>query len=148
MRTDASSSGPLSIPSGSSSGSDGCESTGASIAGSSIIDSAKLPVKHMPIAPTPGPPHSPCARRASARNHATAGVVPLAPSARNSALTHARRSTATPSSTPGTAPSRPNSDGRYTVKPASRTHRPNRATCGLIPGISGMTITAGPLPAT
>ncbi len=38
-------------------GNDGCDSTGARIAGSSIIDSAKLPVKHMPIAPTPLPPH-------------------------------------------------------------------------------------------
>jgi hypothetical protein len=46
------------VPAGSLSGSDGCDSTGASIDGSSIIDSAKLPVKHMPMAPTPGPPHS------------------------------------------------------------------------------------------
>jgi hypothetical protein len=34
------------------------------------------------------------------------------------------------------------------VKPASRTQRPKRATCGLIPGISVITITAGPLPDT
>ena len=38
-------------------------------AGSSIIDSAKLPVKHMPIAPTPGPPQAACAYRASDRSH-------------------------------------------------------------------------------
>ena len=34
------------------------------------------------------------------------------------------------------------------VKPASRTQRAKRATCGLMPGISAITITAGPLPAT
>jgi hypothetical protein len=36
----------------------------------------------------------------------------------------------------------------YTVKPALRTQRLKRATCGLMPGISAMTITAGPVPAT
>src|SRR5262245_11578624 len=36
----------------------------------------------------------------------------------------------------------------WTVKPASRTHRLKRATCGLMPGISAMTTTAGPEPAT
>ena len=30
------------------------------------------------------------------------------------------------------------------MKPASRTQRAKRATCGLMPGISVMTITAGP----
>jgi hypothetical protein len=72
----------------------------------------------------------------------------LAANARNSALAHARRNVALPSSTAGTPPSRPNSDGMYTVNPASRTQRLKRATCGLIPGISVMTITAGPAPAT
>ena len=51
----ASSSGAMCMPPRCTIGSDGCDSTGASIAGSSIIDSAKLPVKHMPIAPTPLP---------------------------------------------------------------------------------------------
>ena len=36
----------------------------------------------------------------------------------------------------------------YTVNPASRTHRLKRATCGLMPGISVMTTTAGPTPAS
>src|ERR1700754_2207046 len=36
----------------------------------------------------------------------------------------------------------------YTVKPASRTQRAKRATCGLMPGTSGITITAGPVPDT
>ena len=66
-------------------GSDGCESTGARTAGSSIIDSAKLPVKHMPIAPTPRPPHSGKACAASARSQSTIGLDSLAAKARNSA---------------------------------------------------------------
>ena len=37
-------------------GSDGCERTGAATTGSTIIASAKLPVKHIPTTPTPGPP--------------------------------------------------------------------------------------------
>src|SRR5499427_2664193 len=36
-------------------------STGASTAGSTAMASAYPPVKHMPTAPTPGPPHSACA---------------------------------------------------------------------------------------
>ena len=33
------------------------------------------------------------------------------------------------------------------MNPASITHRAKRATCGLMPGISVITITAGPVPA-
>jgi len=40
----------------------------------------------MPIAPTPGPPHSRCARRASAISHHVTGLEAFACSARNSAL--------------------------------------------------------------
>src|SRR5207245_604746 len=76
-----------------------------------FVVSGKLPVKHMPMAPTPGPPHSRCARRASARSHCVTGLDALAAKARNSALTHARWKTAAPSSAPGTAPSRPKSEG-------------------------------------
>ena len=102
----------------------------------------------MPMAPTPGPPHSTWATRASARSHCTAGEGPPLASARNSALIQARRKTVAPSSAEATAPSRPNSEGMYTAKPASRTQRAKRATWGLMPGISVITITAGPLPAT
>ena len=80
----------MSMPAGSFSGSDGCDSTGASTDGSSIMVSAKFPVKHMPMAPTPGPPHSPCANRASERSHCVTGLDSLAAKARNSALTQAR----------------------------------------------------------
>jgi len=62
----------------------GWASTGASTAFSNIIDSAKLPVKHMPIAPTPLPPHSLCACAASARSHWVIGLEALAAKARNS----------------------------------------------------------------
>jgi hypothetical protein len=72
--TAASSSGAMCMPPAWNIGSDGCESTGASIAGSSIIESAKFPVKHMPIAPTPFPPQSGCACAASARSHAMTGL--------------------------------------------------------------------------
>ena len=74
------------MPAGSLSGSDGCDTTGASIEGSSIIVSAKLPVKHIPIAPTPGPPHASCASFASARSHRVTGLDPAPAKARNSAL--------------------------------------------------------------
>jgi len=55
-------------------GSDGWERTGATTQGSVIIASAKPPVKHMPTAPTPFPPHSACALRANVRSHATIGL--------------------------------------------------------------------------
>ncbi len=71
-------------------GSDGCDNTGASTAGSSIIDNAKLPVKHMPIAPTPLPPHSACACFASARSQTVIGLELSAANARNSRLMQAR----------------------------------------------------------
>lgn len=129
-------------------GSDGCDSTGASIDFSSIMDSAKFPVKHMPIAPTPGPPHSACACAASARSHTVMGLDALEAKARNSALTHPRSIVTTAPGIRGGAPSSPNRWGMKTVKPASRTQRANRATWGLMPGISVITITAGPLPAT
>ena len=65
-------------------------------AGSSIIVSAKLPVKHMPIAPTPGPPHS-CVRQPRQRAQpSVTGLDSSAAKARNSALTHARCKIARP----------------------------------------------------
>jgi hypothetical protein len=131
---------------GSSRGSAGCDSTGASTDFSSIIDSAKLPVKHMPMAPTPGPPHSLWACAARARNHTVTGLDSFAAKARNSRLTQARSKTTLPSLAVATAPSRPNRLGIHTVNPATRTHRANRATCGLIPGISAITNDGGAHP--
>ena len=72
--TAASSSGAMCMPPDWNIGNDGWESTGASIAGSSIIESAKLPVKHMPIAPTPLPPESGSACAARARSQRVTGL--------------------------------------------------------------------------
>ena len=55
-------------------GREGWESTGATTAGSVIIARAKLPVKHMPTAPTPLPPHSAWAWAARARSQSTIGL--------------------------------------------------------------------------
>jgi hypothetical protein len=88
--TRASSSGAMCIPPRRPSGSDGCESTGARTAGSSMSESAKFPVKHMPIAPTPRPPHSRWACAASARSQSVTGLDWSAAKARNSRLMQAR----------------------------------------------------------
>ena len=56
------------------SGSEGCDNTGATTAGSVIIASAKFPVKHIPTAPTPLPPHSLWTERASALSQSTMGL--------------------------------------------------------------------------
>jgi hypothetical protein len=47
---------------------------------------------------------------------------------------------------PNGLPGVPNSDGMYTVNPASTTRRPNAITSGCRPGTSWITITAGPVP--
>ena len=56
-------------------GNDGCDRTGASMMSSTIIPSANPPAKHMPTAPTPGPPTSACRLRANARSQAMIGDV-------------------------------------------------------------------------
>jgi hypothetical protein len=73
--------GAISIPAGSSRGREGWDKTGASTELSSIIERAKFPVKHMPIVPTPGPPHSSCANLARALSHCVTGLDLLAASA-------------------------------------------------------------------
>lgn len=57
------------------SGIDGCDSTAARSRSSAAIANANPPVKHMPTAPTPGPPHAACSRAASARSQVTIGEV-------------------------------------------------------------------------
>src|SRR6185312_2879312 len=71
-------------------GNEGWDRTGARVGESSIMASAKLPVKHMPIAPTPGPPWRSCASLASARSQSMIGLDWFAPSTRNSLLMQAR----------------------------------------------------------
>src|SRR3954452_12423245 len=127
-------------------GSDGCDSTGATMRSSTIIASAKLPVKHMPTAPTPGPPHSSCILAPSARHHTVIGDV----------LAHAQLWNSFETQPPimlcmmygklGSLPGVPNNDGITAVQPISATLRPNAATFGVTPGTSWMTMTAGPEP--
>jgi hypothetical protein len=69
-------------------GSDGCDSTGATTDGSVIIARAKPPVKHMPTAPTPLPPHSAWTCRARAFSQSTIGLERSAAQALNSRRTH------------------------------------------------------------
>ncbi len=127
-------------------GSDGWLSTGATVVSSSIIPSAKPPVKHMPTAPTPGPPHSVCTCFASARNHSVTGAVLSVASAANSFATHAGIIDCTPYPIDGSRPGVPNSDGSTAVKPSSASRRPKPATFGLMPGISVITTMPGPEP--
>ena len=58
--------------------------------GSSIMPSAKLPVMHIPIAPTPLPPSSAWTCRQSARSQSTTGLDSFAASTANSREMHAR----------------------------------------------------------
>ena len=71
-------------------GSEGWLSTGAITVSSTIIAIAKFPVRHIPSAPTPGPPHSECVSRASARRKCVMGLEPRLASKWNSRLMHAR----------------------------------------------------------
>ena len=96
-------------------GSEGWESTGASISGSVDIASANPPVKHIPTAPTPGPPHSRWAWRASARSQSIAGGVVRRANAGNSWDTHAGTIDRTMAPWVASAPGSPNRWGRYTV---------------------------------
>src|SRR5262245_23879131 len=132
--TCASSAGAMCMPALLSSGSDGCDSTGARTAGSSISDSAKLPVKHMPIAPTPRPPQSGCAWAASARSQSITGLDLSAAKARNSRLMQARAITPRPrSSTPadaGIAEEPRHEDGEAGVAHPAREARDVRRDAG------------------
>ena len=105
---------------------------------------ANPPVKHMPTAPTPGPPHCWCSWAARARNQATTGLVRRRARTENSWEMHARPSEPRVYRPVGSRPSSPNRWGITTVNPASATIRANRATLGVMPGSSLITITAGP----
>ena len=100
----------------------------------------------MPNAPTPGPPSSACSSRASERSQPATGVVSPSASLVNSLLTHSFGKTF--ANTRGVAGSSgvPNRCGITTLKPAATTSSPNAITSGVIPGISWISTTAGPLP--
>ena len=56
-------------------GSEGWLSTGATTTGSTIMPRAKPPVRHIPTAPTPGPPQRSCHSRLSALSQEMTGLV-------------------------------------------------------------------------
>ena len=93
-------------------GSDGWLSTGASMRSSTIIPSAKPPVKHIPTAPIPGPPHSAWAFAARARSQPTTGLVRPVANVVNSRETQARNPAEAAYQPLIFRPSSPNSDGR------------------------------------
>jgi hypothetical protein len=64
----------------------------------------------------------------------------------NSRLTQTRAITRIALVIVGSIPGVPNSCGSTAVQPMPATRRPNSATFGVMPGISLMTTTAGPLP--
>ncbi len=70
-------------------GSEGWLRTGASMMSSTIIANANPPVKHMPMAPTPGPPQRSCSALASWRSHEVTGLVFLSANQENSRETQA-----------------------------------------------------------
>ena len=88
---------------------------GPSTGASTIIARAKPPVKHMPSAPTPGPPSSSCSSLASERSQPATGEVTPVRSLVNSRLTHTWRSALAMVSGVMPAPSRPNRLGITTV---------------------------------
>jgi hypothetical protein len=88
--------------------------TAARTDGSTAIARANPPVKHMPTAPTPGPPHSACAITASARRKLTTGLVRSARMV-NSRATHTRSTDLTTAPVVPASPGRPKSEGRYVV---------------------------------
>ncbi len=114
---------------------------------------ANPPVKHMPTAPTPGPPQRSCSSAANARSQSTTGDVRPVASTVNSRLTHVGTNDDSayrtePSRPPanGSRPGSPNRWGSTAVQPMSTTRSANSTTLGVMPGISAMTTTAGPVP--
>ena len=70
-------------------GTDGWLPTDARTAGSTAAASAKPPLKHIPMTPTPGPPAVPCRRRASARTYSAIGRSAFRAKAANSLVMQA-----------------------------------------------------------
>src|ERR1700677_3954163 len=66
--------GDASIPAGLPDGKDGWLSTGATTLGSTAMFNANPPVRHMPITPTPLPPHSLNRHRARGLSQLTMGL--------------------------------------------------------------------------
>ena len=127
-------------------GSEGWATTGATTDGSTIIASANPPVKHMPSAPTPGPPSSPCSERARDRSHTAIGEVCPVAMVLNSRLTQTFGSTWPTYAGDMGRSGVPKRCGITTVNPAATTSSQKPMTSGVRPGISWITITPGPVP--
>ena len=80
------------------------------------------------------------------RSQPATGVVSPVASNVNSRLTHTRASDRATVARFIGAPGRPNSTGITTVKPVATTSSANATTSGVMPGISWMTMTPGPVP--
>jgi hypothetical protein len=107
---------------------------------------AKLPVKHMPTTPTPGPPRRSCSWRASAFDHSTTGLVLPVAHAENSFETHAGAMALIVLPMLISAPGTPKRCGTTAVQPSATTRSAKSSTFGVMPGISANTRTAGPSP--
>ncbi len=125
---------------------EGWLSTGAIMTGSTAMARANPPVRHIPTAPTPGPPHVVNSWLASSRRKRVMGLVFPRASVANSRLTQARAISAMTYDPAGWRPGVPKRCGITAVIPRSATFRANAATRGVIPGISWITMTAGPAP--
>ena len=100
----------------------------------------------MPNAPTPGPPSSSCSSRASDRSQPATGVVSLSASLVNSLFTHSLGNILATCLTVAGPSTSPNRCGITTVNPAATTSSANAITSGVMPGISWITTTPGPVP--
>ena len=115
---------------------------------STIIPRAKPPVKHIPTAPTPGPPHAACASAASAAEPADDRARPVERErrelARDAGPGRDRERVAVRHRLPRGAEQRRHVHREPGVDDAPAEAR---STSGWRPGISWITITAGPVPA-
>ena len=128
------------------SGNDGWLRTGASMRSSTIIPSAKPPVKHMPTAPTPGPPHRLVRVGGRRRNQPLIGVVLFSDERSELGARHTR-ARSTQARRYGLAPTGcPRQMRHDRGAPDIDDSTGEAATAGVMPGISAMTITAGPSP--
>jgi hypothetical protein len=120
--------------------------TGAITDGSTAVASAKPPVKHMPMTPTPRPGVRPARSAANALRKSAIGRCALVANARNSLAMHTRAKVLATYPPLIGLPGVPNGDGTTTVKPWETRWSARPSTSGVMPGISGTSTTPGPAP--
>ena len=130
----------------SATGNDGWLSTGAITDGSTNIAKPNPPVRHIPTTPTPGPPHRTCSDAARPRSQPVTRLSAPTANSVNSLETHALRNTLPIDLPVFSTPGSPKRWGIATLHPAATTARAKSATFGVIPGISAITMTHGPVP--